>query len=388
MGNYADRDTVSPQELEIILDKYLAKDPSDVAPMFIWGPPGIGKSDIVKQMTIKHFADQEDSGERKSVGSGKVEEINLDKFFIDVRLTLADPTRLMGMPAYSKDHETSTWLPPTDVPRIGGKHWEKGVWFLDELASAAPSVQVTAHRAIHDRRIEETIIKPGWHIIAAGNPPSDRTVSYELGMPLANRFMMHLYVRPDIESWYKWAYSHNIHSEIIGYLQWKQGAPLMRLEVGKDSNSFPTPRSWANCSKVLDVFGKDINSVLWQRAVASCVGQGAAMELYGFLKVYKSLPDPVQIMDGKIKMPKYNSDNTDRLWALITSFAEILKGNPKKYASRYLDLSLEMEEKEFGVFMLKLVVGDKTIASQFMNLKSKFRHVGERYSDILMPGDE
>ena len=73
--------TVGPKSAK----KCLRKAFSSKRPIFIWGPPGIGKSDIIKQL-----------------GS------ELDAHVIDVRLSLWEPTDIKGIPYFDSRSEEHT----------------------------------------------------------------------------------------------------------------------------------------------------------------------------------------------------------------------------------------------------------------------------------------
>jgi len=126
-------------------------------PTFLWGAPGIGKSSVVKQVA-----------EAKGIG------------FIDLRLSLMDPTDLKGIPFYENRAHQAVWAPPSFLPREGS-----GILFLDELNTAAPSVQASAYQLILDRRVGEYELPEGWAIVAAGNRENDRGVVYRMPLPLA-----------------------------------------------------------------------------------------------------------------------------------------------------------------------------------------------------------
>ena len=93
----------------------------------IWGPPGIGKSDIVHQI-----------GER------------LKREVIDLRLLLMEPTDLRGIPYYNKEKNMMDWAPPVDLPSDPKSN---AILFLDELNAAPPAVQAAAYQLILNRRI-------------------------------------------------------------------------------------------------------------------------------------------------------------------------------------------------------------------------------------------
>ena len=88
-------------------------------PIFLWGPPGIGKSDIVHQI-----------GE------------SMNAKVIDVRLSLWEPTDIKGIPYFDSNVSKMVWAPPLELPdeELAAQH-ENIVLFLDEMNSAAPAVQ-------------------------------------------------------------------------------------------------------------------------------------------------------------------------------------------------------------------------------------------------------
>ena len=98
-------------------------------PIFIWGSPGIGKSDLIQQIV--------DSGD---LGNA---------FMIDMRLALMEPTDLRGYPFRNPDTNTMEWAPAADLPTQQlADQYDTIVLFLDELNSAPPSVQAAAYQLV------------------------------------------------------------------------------------------------------------------------------------------------------------------------------------------------------------------------------------------------
>ncbi len=88
-------------------------------PLFLWGPPGIGKSELVEGIT-------------KELGG----------LMIDLRLGQMEPTDIRGIPFYNKELGKMDWAPPIDLPDEElASQYPIVVLFLDELNSAAPAVQ-------------------------------------------------------------------------------------------------------------------------------------------------------------------------------------------------------------------------------------------------------
>lgn len=140
-------------------------------PAFIWGPPGVGKSQLVAQV----------AAEQK-------------KEMIDIRAVLLDPVDLRGLPHLGKDN-TARWATPDFLPQEG-----EGILFLDELNAAPPLVQAACYQLTLDRKIGEYTLPDGWSVLAAGNRETDRSVTSRMPSALANRFI-HLDFVVDLDDW-------------------------------------------------------------------------------------------------------------------------------------------------------------------------------------------
>ena len=154
--------TVSPNRAKKSITRAFKKK----RPIFLWGPPGIGKSDIVHQ-----------------IGYG------MDAHVIDVRLSLWEPTDIKGIPYYAANDNSMQWAAPAELPtmELAKKHkWI--ILFLDEMNSAAPAVQAAAYQLILNRKVGQYTLPDNVLIVAAGNREADKGVTYRMPAPLANRF--------------------------------------------------------------------------------------------------------------------------------------------------------------------------------------------------------
>ena len=237
-------------------------------PVFLWGPPGIGKSSIVSQIA-------------KEQGVG----------YIDLRLSLLDPTDLRGIPFFDTKQDTAVWAPPSFLP--DGSE-EKGILFLDELNTAAPMVQASAYQLILDRKIGEYHLPEGWSIVAAGNRESDRGVVFRMASPLANRFV-HLEMEADVEEWRKWAIDAGIDVTIISFISHRPDA-LFAFNTEDESRSFATPRTWEYVNEVLS---SDPDEDLIMPLVVGAIGEELAASFLGFRTVAGKLPDIDAILAGE-----------------------------------------------------------------------------------------
>ena len=268
-------------------------------PFFLWGQPGIGKSDLI---------------------AGIVNGMK-DACLIDVRLPLWEPTDLKGIPFFNSVENTMTWAPPSELPSEEfAKNYKTVVLFLDELNGAAPSVQAAAYQLVLNRRVGTYKLPDNVVLVAAGNRESDKGVSYRMPKPLANRFL-HYEIRVDFQDWQNWAVSNGIHPDVVGYLTFAKN-DLNKFDASSSDRSFATPRSWSFVSELLqDSAGFSSEEIT--DMVSASIGEGVALKFNAHRAVSSLLPDPTLILKGKITDLK--TREISAMYSLATSLAYELK---------------------------------------------------------------
>ena len=245
-------------------------------PLFIWGPPGIGKSEVVADVT-------------KELGG----------HMIDLRMAQMEPTDIRGIPYFNKDLNKMDWAAPVDLPdeELASKY-PIVVLFLDEMNSASPAVQAAGYQLILNRRVGKYVLPDNVVIVAAGNRDSDKGVTYRMPMPLANRFL-HLEMRADFTSWQTWAVNKGIHKDVVGYLSFAK-QDLNDFDSKSSSRAFPTPRSWCFVSDLLtDDDDTDPDTIL--NLISGAVGDGLAIKFAAHRRFSGKMPNPIDILSGKVK---------------------------------------------------------------------------------------
>ena len=243
-------------------------------PAFLWGPPGIGKSEVIE-------------GIARDLGGA----------YIDLRLAQMEPTDLRGIPYFNKELGKMDWAPPIDLPDAEfASQYPIVVLFMDEMNQAAPSIQAAAYQLILNRRIGKYILPDNVVMVAAGNRESDKGVTFRMPAPLANRFM-HFEMRVDHSSWETWAVNNKIHKDVVGYIGFAK-QDLYDFDPRSSSRSFATPRSWTFVSEILE--DEDTSDSELIDLVAGAVGEGVAVKFMAHRKVAGQLPKPADIFAGKV----------------------------------------------------------------------------------------
>ena len=303
-------------------------------PVFLWGPPGIGKSDIVKQIG-------EDAGRE----------------VIDVRLALWEPTDIKGIPYYNADQGKMVWAPPAELPT---NPESTAIIFLDELNSAPPAVQAAAYQLILNRRVGTYELPKGVDVVAAGNREGDRGVTYRMPAPLANRFI-HLEAKVDFDDFQEWAVMNAVHPEVLGYVGFAK-QDLYDFDPKSPSKAFATPRSWVFVSDLLK--DDDCDADTLHNLVAGAVGDGLAVKFMAHRKIAGRLPKAEDILDGKVK--DLAVKEVSAMYSLTVSLCYELKDRAEKKTKGWDSMADNFFRYMMDNFPTELVVmGAKTALTNY-----------------------
>ena len=323
--------TVSPNGAKSSINHAIRKN----RPIFLWGPPGIGKSDIVRQIT------------------GDLGNSHL----IDIRLSLWEPTDIKGIPYFDSNSGTMVWGAPAELPTEEfASQYDYVVLFLDEMNSAAPAVQAAAYQLILNRRVGQYKLPDNVVIIAAGNREADKGVTYRMPAPLANRFI-HLELAVSFDDWFQWAVTNNQHKDVVGYLTFAK-KDLYDFDPRSASRSFATPRSWSFVSELLE---DGLDETTTTDLVSGSVGEGLAVKFMAHRKVASQMPNPSDILAGKVK--EMASKEISAMYSLTVSLCyELQEADNKndkdfdKKVNNFLRFSMDNFDTELVVMGIKLAL--------------------------------
>jgi len=273
------------------------------APILLWGAPGIGKTATINAL-------------------GRELNLPVETVIASIR----EPSDFAGLPVI-KDGGVIL-QPPAWAKRLAEAG--KGILFLDEVSTAPPAVQAALLRVVVERVVGDLPLPKEVITIAAANPPEIAAGGWDLAPPLANRFV-HLKFELDPFEWSEefpgyWGNPPQLPDVIE--LEWspkraivaafirKRPDLLLQLPQGLEQAglAWPSPRTWDYVSRTLAVASKlDIG------LLTDCVGEGAALEFFQWLKAL-DLPDPEMLLEKPdvFEPPKRG----DVLFAILSSVAQ------------------------------------------------------------------
>lgn len=282
--------TLTPSELSEFL---LAVAP--VRPVFVWGPPGIGKSSLVET-----FA--------REVGMACVSLLG----------SQLAPEDIIGVPRI--EGGVSRFCPPAQIARA-----EPFVLFLDELNACSQEVQKAFYSLINDLRIGEFALPAGSVVIGAGNRAEDAAIVRPLSSALINR-MAHVGLRPSTADWLVWAAGADVHPMVQDYIRLRPDQ--LWSKPPKHEEPFSTPRSWHMLSDGLTSYAR-----LGQKEVeilaSGLLTPAHARQFVAFFRQQERAHDLAAILRGDVPWPE-KPEERDILYFLVGSFrARLIKELPR-----------------------------------------------------------
>jgi len=350
------------------------------SPFYVYGGPGIGKSEMPRQV-FPEIAKEMDREylEWSDISIEKKHECiaNPGDYFIfcDQRVGQMDSTDLRGIPNLINSEMLET------IPMSWVIYFTQvkaaGAIFFDELNLAAPVVAGQAYQIINERTIADRRLAPDVFVFGEGNRPGiDEAFCQPMPFPLRDRFN-EFEVEPDIKSWSHWA-AGKVNPHLVAFVSWK---PSYLYKVNnKKANKSSTPRGIVRASLLI---GKDdATSNMSHQMLSIAVGEAFATEFQAYVKCYSQLN-----WDTIFKNPKCVEDMTvDKHWAIVGGLADRYLQIDKvdKAAHALFDnvmTVLKHLPADFSIVGTKMIKDSGDI-KKFKSLISKYKGLDDMVDDL------
>ena len=233
----------------------------------LWGPRGVGKSSVVRQVAVQHGVP-----------------------LVDLRLTTIEPVDIRGAIYADEVQGKTVWFPPEFLP---APDLPAGILFLDELTAADQRLQISAYSLILDRRVGNYHLPDGWQVVAAGNASFHGAVSHDMGTALADR-MFHFHVQATVEAFLAHALEQGFAPEVMAYLRIRPDKlDDTQAQLAADHLVGASPRGWEDVSRVLQSGLPEAQQRLF---VQGRIGAANAAEFFGVLRELQAGADVLQLL--------------------------------------------------------------------------------------------
>jgi hypothetical protein len=305
------RETVK-QAMTARLQAVAANDLDYNTPLFIWGPPAIGKSKIVEAICKDSWLIQEqkdkvdvellktlrpwDAANWSFFTEEQVKTLSKIKtgcILMDVRLSQVDPVEIKGAPFYDLKNQKAGFIRFNSI--LPDPKCPYPVYLLlDEFPLAPDLVQSAGYQLINDRKVGDYRLPDNCVVLAAGNRPEDGGVHFEMSPALESRFD-HIGLDIDYKGFIKYMSKKGYDETLTAFLQYSEGSDKQTLyKLLPGQGNFPTFRSWEKAARKIKYGYKEYD------AIADSVGQAGAAKFETFKELTKDIPEPEVLVKKKI----------------------------------------------------------------------------------------
>lgn len=208
-------------------------------PIFLMGPPGIGKTAIMEQVaadlgvglvsySMTHHTRQSALGlpfiEKKVYGGV---ECNVSEYTMsEIIASVYDMMECTGL--------------------------KEGILFLDEINCVSETLAPAMLQFLQYKIFGRHRVPAGWIVVTAGNPPEYNNSVREFDIVTWDR-LKRINVEPDYGVWKEYAYKRGIHPAILTYLDIRK-SDFYKIETTVDGKSFVTARGWSDLSDMMKLY--------------------------------------------------------------------------------------------------------------------------------------
>ena len=210
-------------------------------PVFLMGPPGIGKTAIMEQIAAE-------------LGVG----------LVSYSMTHHTRQSALGLPFIvqknygGREYDVSEYTMSEIIASVYDMMEEtglrEGILFLDEINCVSETLAPSMLQFLQYKIFGRHRVPDGWIVVTAGNPPEYNNSVREFDIVTWDR-LKRIDVEPDFGVWKEYAYLSNVHPAIISYLDVKH-SDFYKIESTVDGKSFVTARGWSDLSDMIKLYEK------------------------------------------------------------------------------------------------------------------------------------
>ena len=211
----------------------------DQRPLFLMGPPGIGKTEIVMQVA---------------------EELGLG--LVSYSITHHTRQSALGLPKIvhrtygDREYDVSEYTMSEIIASVydvmADTGLREGILFLDEVNCVSETLTPTMLQFLQFKTFGKHRVPDGWIIVTAGNPVEYNRNAKEFDIVTWDR-LKRVDIEPDYEAWKAYAYLTGVHASILTYLEARRGS-FYKVEESVDGKKFVTARGWSDLSAIIRMY--------------------------------------------------------------------------------------------------------------------------------------
>lgn len=284
------------QQIKKTIQAYFSKDEfgnynlemNKQRPIFLMGPPGIGKTAIMQQIASE-----------------------LEVGLVSYSITHHTRQSALGLPfivekqfqgkTYHMTEYTMSEIVASVYREIEENGYKEGILFLDEMNCVSETLAPVMLQFLQYKVFGMHQIPYGWLVVTAGNPSEYNSSAREFD-PVTWDRLKRIDIEPDLKAWKEYAKAQNVHPAVSTYLE-LHPEHFYSMEHTVDGNQFVTARGWEDLSVMLRLYEKNQIEVDDQLCGQYLQSRKIAEEFavyYELFEKYQSDYQIMQILNGDV----------------------------------------------------------------------------------------
>jgi len=252
--------------------------------LVIYGPPGLGKTQIAKQAAA-HF----------------------DRIYAEMLLAGRDIGDVF-MPYVDPDQRRLTFHYNPAIPLLQHSHFDKPTLLnIDEFSGANRLMQNVLLKVLDEHKVGEASLREDVWLMATGNRASDLAHTEQISSALANRATL-ITVEPDLQAFLQYGVTNGFHPITLAWVRFDEENLFSFDEEAflAGDFAFPSPRANERLSKLMFIRDQDgMDDDIFRNLACGTIGQSRGVKFTGFVKIANDMPNIDDLLQGVHQpMPK------------------------------------------------------------------------------------
>lgn len=213
--------------------------PEEQRPVFLMGPPGIGKTAIMKQIA---------------------DEMGVS--LVSYSMTHHTRQSALGLPLivhknyggeeYAVSEYTMSEIIASVYDTVAETGIKEGILFLDEINCVSETLTPTMLQFLQYKTFGRHRVPDGWIVVTAGNPPEYNRSAREFDVVTWDR-LKRIDIEPDFAAWKEYALKKGVHASVVTYLDARK-ENFYKVSNTPDGRRFVTARGWSDMSEMIKLY--------------------------------------------------------------------------------------------------------------------------------------
>ncbi len=348
-------------------------------PVFVMGPPGLGKTAIMQQI-----ADEMGLG---LVSYSMTHHTRQSALGLPVIVTREYEGREYQVSEYTMSEILASVY---DCMRTEGK--KEGILFLDEINCVSETLSPAMLLFLQYKVFGGHQVPPGWVIVTAGNPPRYNKSAHELDAATRDRLKV-MNIEPDYRAFKEYAIQNNVERCIISYLDIRP-TDFYKVTTQVNGMNVVTPRAWEDLSEMIS-FHEELaipvtDALVTQYLQDPDTARDFAL-YYQLYQKYKKAWKTENILQGLVDesvIEEAKSAKTDERITLVGLLLEQVTGDMDACVKKHDDLAarvakLKAEKAETGRETVEWTQRRDAVRSETAMLQSEVAHTQQEIGNML-----